>query len=115
MKRFITILSVLCFCAPVVSAFPSVTKIGDTVVEPQALSFSGNRINGISFQQEAVLTQNGWQYVTYYNAARHVCVSRRQLPSGSWEGLELPDYTMLGEDAHDVISMGVCPNDGTIH
>ncbi len=109
------VLTVMVGMASIAQATPSVVKIGDTVVEPQALSFDGNRINGLSFQQEAVLSYNGWQYVTYYNAARHVCVSRRQLPTGEWEALELPDYTMLGADAHDVVSMGICPIDGTIH
>ena len=52
----------------VVQGFPSVAKIGDTIVEPQAMSFVGDRINGLSFQQDAVITYNGWQYVTYYNA-----------------------------------------------
>lgn len=102
------------------AAAPSAVKIRDTIVDTQALILSGgsygDTINGVSFQQDAVVTHNGWQYVTYYNTALHVCVARRQLPSGSWETLELTDYTFVGgNDAHNVISMGICPNDGTIH
>ncbi len=105
----------VCIITSVAQGAPSVVKIGDTVVESQALSFVGDRINGLSFQQDAVITYDGWQYVAYYNAVRHVCVSRRQLPVGSWQALELPDYDLTGTDSHDVISMGICPADGTIH
>jgi len=95
-----------------------VTKISDTVVDTQARTIDGSygqAINGLSFQQEAVITHNGWQYVTYYNANCHVCIARRELPSGSWEMVELTDYYTNTNDAHKVISMGICPNDGTIH
>lgn len=102
------------------NGFPSVAKIGDTTVTPSAMTLTGGTygyaINGLSFQQNPLVTHNGWQYITYYNAAGHVCVGRRQLPSGSWAILELTDYTIRTTgDAHNIISMGICPNDGTIH
>ncbi|MCE5185586.1 MAG: BNR repeat-containing protein [Planctomycetaceae bacterium] len=99
-------------------AFPSVQKISDSIVDVEALTIDGpygNVINGLSFQQEAVITHNGWQYVGYYNSSRHVCLSRRQLPNGSWERIEFTDYTFVSDDAHNTISVGICPNDGTIH
>jgi hypothetical protein len=109
------------FFTGVCQAFPSVSKIGDTTVASDAMTLGsgspyGYAINGLSFQQEALMTFNGWQYITYYNSARYVCVGRRQLPAGSWEVLTLTDYTLsTTTDAHNVISMGICPNDGTIH
>ena len=110
--RFSTFLVMLmsCFLLPYAGAESQVTKISDTVVDSQAL-------NGFiaSFQQDAVVTHNGWQYVTYYSANRYVCVARRQLPSGLWQRLELTDYHFASTDGHNVISMGICPNDGTIH
>jgi len=30
----------------------------------------GTYINGKSYQQEALVTHNGWQYTTYYDAQR---------------------------------------------
>ena len=54
-----------------------------------------------------LLTDDGYQYVAYYNTSLHVCVARRQLPDGDWEKLELTDYTFAGgNDAHNIISMG---------
>lgn len=117
MKRQISIYILVISCAA--GAVPSAVKIQDTVVDTQALTLSGgswgDTINGVSFQQDAVVTDNGRQYVAYYNIAGHVCVARRQLPGGEWEKLELTDYLFEGNDSHNVISMGICPNDGTIH
>lgn len=102
-------------------AFPSVTKTGDTTVDNHAMTLSygapyGYAINGLSFQQNPLVTFNGWQYIVYYNGSRHVCIGRRQLPSGSWSVVELTDYTLsTTTDAHNVVTMGICPNDGTIH
>ena len=115
----------VCFCwlwlSAVSGAFPAVTKIQDTTVDNSAMTLGsgapyGYAINGLSFQQEVLWTYNGWQYVTYYNGAGHVCIARRQLPSGSWQIIELTDYTIsTTTDAHNVVTMGICPNDGTIH
>ena len=85
---------------------------------PAALTISGffgQAINGLSFQQDIALTHLGYQYVGYYNSKRHVCVARRKLPTGSWEIIELRDYYFSSNDAHNTISLGICPNDGTIH
>ncbi|MBA7695114.1 hypothetical protein ES703_103735 [subsurface metagenome] len=97
-----------------------VTKIQDTTVDTDAMTLSaatyGYAINGLSFQQDAVVTYNGWQYVAYYNKDGYVCLSRRQLPSGSWQRIEFTDHTLsTTSNAHKVVTMGICPNDGTIH
>jgi hypothetical protein len=102
-------------------AFPDVTKIQDTTVDTLAMTLGsgapyGYAINGLSFQQEMIWTYNGWQYVTYYNGSRRVCLSRRQLPSGAWQRITFTDYTIsTTTDAHNVVTLGICPNDGTIH
>lgn len=119
----------LCFfwlgLSAVSGAFPSVTKVQDTTVSTQALTLGsgapyGNSINGVSFQQEVLWTFNGRQYVAYYNSARHVCVGRRQLPAGAWQVIEFTDYRFSynpsnDNDAHNVVTMGICLNNGTIH
>lgn len=96
------------------------TKIGDTVVDEAALTFPpkspfGSAINGLAFQQDAVHTSGGWQYVAYYDSKRHVAVARRQLPKGAWESIHFLDYDFKSIDAHNTISMGICEKDGTIH
>ena len=54
------------------------TTVGDSVVDPQALTIKGGFgqcINGLSFQQDAIVSHRGYQYVTYYDAKRHVCLA----------------------------------------
>jgi hypothetical protein len=95
-----------------------VVKTSDTVVDSQALTIVGgfkNCINGKSFQQSVLLTHRGYQYVTWYDGDRWVCAGRRELPVGSWEILRFTDYHFKSNDAHNTISMGICPADGTIH
>lgn len=74
--------------------------------------------NFVSFQQNAIMTFDGYQYVTYWNNKYKVCIARRQLPADTWEILEFSDYTVTAArvaDNHYSISMGICPNNGTIH
>ena len=73
--------------------------------------------NFVSFQQNAIMTYNGYQYITFWNKAKQVCLSRKKLPDGKWETIALSGYTSpydLG-DNHYNISFGICKNDGTIH
>jgi hypothetical protein len=95
-----------------------VTKTGDTVVDPKALTIQGSfgqGINGLSFQQDALATHRGFQYVGYYDGQRRVCLARRKLPAGDWGIIRFADYDFKSNDAHNVISLGICPQDGTIH
>ena len=45
------------------------TKMGDSIVDPEALTFLAKKsrettaINGRSYQQDAVVSHGGWQYV----------------------------------------------------
>lgn len=99
-------------------ASPVVEKLCDSRVDPSALTIDGSfgrRINGLSFQQDAVVTHGTHQYVGYYDAKRRVCLARRELPRGAWEVVRFGDYDFQSQDAHNVISLGICPKDGTIH
>jgi hypothetical protein len=116
--RIIVIAVGLIVYCPVAQSQISMTKTADTTVDTQALTIDGaygKSINGLSFQQDMIVTHLDWQYAVYYNGTRHVCVARRQLPSGNWQTIELTDYYFGSNDAHNIISMGICPNDGTIH
>ncbi|KAL7414839.1 hypothetical protein BDY24DRAFT_440300 [Mrakia frigida] len=84
-----------------------------------------NNLNGGSFQQDALCTRKGWQYVAFYRdaptvvAVRHVCLGRRNLAlplqENSWETIEFKDYDQKEDDGHNIISLGICSTDGSIH
>ena len=96
----------------------SAAKIGDSLVDSKALTIQGGfgqGINGLSFQQDAVITHAEHQYVGYYDANRRVCLARRKLPAGNWKIIRFTDYDFKSNDAHNIISIGICPKDGTIH
>ncbi|UMB54147.1 BNR repeat-containing protein [Lutibacter sp. A64] len=87
-------------------------------VDESALNFDGkysSAINGRTFQKDALISHKGYQYVVYYNSERRVCISRRSLPNGEWKTIRFMDYHFKSSDSHNAISMGICPNDGTIH
>lgn len=95
-----------------------VTRIGESVVDSTALTIDGEygqAINGKSFQQDALISLRGWQYLAFYDAERRVCMARRELPGGDWQVLRFEDYDFTSNDAHNVISLGICSLDGTIH
>ncbi|MDP6546181.1 MAG: BNR repeat-containing protein [Phycisphaerae bacterium] len=95
-----------------------VTRTGDSIVDARALTIKGGfgqGINGLAFQQDALATHKQHQYVGYYDAKRQVCLARRKLPAGKWETIRFGDYDFKSNDAHNTISLGICPNDGTIH
>lgn len=113
-------------CATALIAFISgsaladftVKKVGDSTVDSKALTITGRFgqvINGLSFQQDAVATHGNYQYLGYYDGARRVCIARRELPTGKWESIQFKDYDFESNDAHNTISIGICPKDGTIH
>jgi len=105
-------------CPAVGQAKLSVTKTADSLVDPAALTINGafgQAINGLSFQQDAVISHAGYQYVGYYDGNRRVCLARRKLPGGDWRKIRFEDYDFQSDDAHNIISIGICPRDGTIH
>ncbi|AEO69808.1 uncharacterized protein THITE_2120556 [Thermothielavioides terrestris NRRL 8126] len=85
-------------------------------------------INCNSFQQDAVVSFNGWQYATFFTFLQsdeppvaasaeplYVHLARRRLPRGEWEVMVLDDYAQTTDDGHNTVQMGICPGDGTIH
>lgn len=102
----------------------SVRKVGDSIVDSSTLNLGekkygevrfGRTINGCTFQQDAIATHAGYQYVGYYDGDRQVCIGRRKLPLGKWEVIRFADYEFKSNDSHNTISIGICPADGTIH
>lgn len=65
--------------------------------------------------QDVIISHNEYQYIAYYNEDRYVVMGRRQLCDRNWEFFVFEDYMQTTNDRHNHISIGVCPNDGTIH
>lgn len=96
--------------------------LSESTVEPQALTFAkgpatrfGVTANGSSHQQSPITTYRGYQYVTYFDAQRQVCIGRRMLPTGPWEVITFKDHRFLTNDSHNTAVLGICEKDGTIH
>lgn len=90
-------------------------RIGETYPSTNAYVLSSQeQLSGQAFQQDAIISYNGYQYTVYYNHTRNVCIARRKLPVGNWQEVVLP-HQNVEDDPHNVISIGICPNDGTIH
>ncbi|GAA2559784.1 BNR repeat-containing protein [Winogradskya consettensis] len=103
--------------AVVLAAAPAVTPISTTTLTTNgrtALTYTGY-MNGESFQQDGIVTANGWQYSAYWDQAGYVNVARRQLPSGVWQNLRLTDYVTTSTDSHNTISIGISARDGSLH
>jgi len=97
----------------------SLRLVNDSVLDAEALNFArgtyGTCINGQTFQIEAMVSFKGWQYATWFDGRKRLCVARRQLPQGAWQRIAFDDYTINHTDVHNVAVIGICPADGTIH
>lgn len=106
----------------------TVVDVRGTTMAPDATY--GQAINGLSFQGQALTSFKGYQYTIYYVTPAatapqaHVAVARRKLPDGAWQVIDLTDSVFKNGvrkgtkepfDAHNTASIGICPNDGTIH
>jgi hypothetical protein len=91
------------------------TRVGESNSNTNVVLLPGQeQLSGQAFQQDMLLTYKGYQYTVYYNDTRNVCIARRKLPLGEWREVVLP-YPNSADDSHNVISLGICKNDGTIH
>jgi hypothetical protein len=89
------IFTILVFALPLFSSAQlfagelKIKKVADSIIDSNALHFTegtwGKCVNGQSFQQDALTSFNGWQYATYYDAERKLCVERRKLNAPNWE------------------------------
>lgn len=75
----------------------------------------GTFINGKSYQRMPVDSYKGWQYTTYYDQKQRMSIARRKLPDGTWEVIHFDDYTLEGNDNHNVTVLGISRADGTVH
>lgn len=98
-------------------ADPALTKDDESQIALSGLTIIsyGGYLNGESFQQDAILSFNGYQYAAFWNTNRNVVLARRQLPDGQWVKFDFTDYKNTADDAHNTISLGIAPGDGTLH
>lgn len=85
----------------------------------------GRAMNGQAFQNDILLSHNGWQYTSWYDTigtTQNVLLARRSIlgaTSGTWQIVDTgSDFTNGDEtvwDAHNTISLGIDPRDGTLH
>jgi len=95
---------------------PTITVLGPDPAHRRCV------LNGNAFQQDAIVSFNGWQYAAFYSfldkntpEPLYVHLARRQLPHGKWDVLVFTDYPQTVDDGHNTVQMGICPGDGTIH
>ena len=95
---------------------PNAVRVADEILDPAArgnVTFE-NTANVASYQQDGLFTHRGYQYVAWYRADRRAVISRRKLPHGTWQSIEL-DQLLYSDDSHNTIAMAVTPSDGRIH
>jgi hypothetical protein len=111
---------------------PRAALLRDSVVTTNACLMAssgsyGRAINGISFQDQIVMTFGGYQYTAWYDTVgtttttQRVWIARRTVSNasaGAWEPVNTGSVFVNGKgswDAHCVIALGICPTDGTLH
>jgi hypothetical protein len=131
---FCLFLSLLALGEQAVCAVVVATLNQDAVIDPRGMTLGtgatyGTAINGESFEKETITSYNGYQYTSYWvkdasgeSAAYYVAVARRPVGAATWEVANLTTSTFVNGmsggtpwDAHDVVSLGIDQNDGTIH
>lgn len=86
-----------------------------------------HRLNACAYQQSALLSFEGYQYVAFYTSTtsphtgttttppRNVTLGRRASKSTSFNLITFTDYNQTTDDGHNTISLGICEGDGTLH
>ena len=112
---------------PSATAQLSVSPQFDMSPDPNALVLAtgGNfstTINGRPFQQDVLITHQGYQYASWYHNGNNgadldIYLSRRDLTGNMWETIDTGYDMERGDDnwdSHNAISMGIS-GDGRIH
>jgi autotransporter-associated beta strand protein len=115
-------------------AVVAVTGTRDAVIDARGMTLGSNvaqygtAINGESFETSAITFAGSYEYTAYWVkdvSTYHVAIARRQdsgSTPGAWQVVDLPNSQFTNgmsggtpSDAHNVVSLGIDPNDGTIH
>jgi hypothetical protein len=115
-------------------AVVAVSGTADAVIDARGMTLGSNvaaygtAINGESFETSAITFAGSYEYTAYWVkdvSSYHLAVARRQdsgSTPGAWQEVDLPNSQFVNgmsggtpADAHNVVSLGIDPNDGTIH
>lgn len=112
---------ILSYCVALFYAFQfvscaSVTVQSNTVLDSKGIYFVSydGLVNVNSFEISGIITYNGYQYATWYTSTRYAMIGRRQLGSSTWSVVQL-QRQLSTNDSHNVVVLGVSPQDGRIH
>lgn len=105
---------------------PRLSLVQDSTVTTNAHIFAagatyGRAINGISYQDQILLSHDGYQYTGWYDhTTLTVFLARRTvsgITTGAWDIVNTGSAFIngVGGDAHNVITLGICEDDGTLH
>lgn len=76
-------------------------------------AYSQTTVNTAVFRNNSLVTHNGWQYISFYDADGWLTLGKRKLGKREWT-LHRTQYKGNVKDAHNVISMTV-DGDGYVH
>ncbi|KAF8315165.1 hypothetical protein DL93DRAFT_2057493 [Clavulina sp. PMI_390] len=115
LPRLLSVLS-WSFLVLFVRSAPSISQIDNLTLDSSGIFFISydGVVNANSFQQNAVITYDGYEYAGWYTSTGYAILARRSLTSTSWSTLQLP-HQLSTSDSHNVISIGISPADGVIH
>ena len=117
-------------------AVVSVAKLDDSIIDPRGMTLGSNvaaygtAVNGESFETSAITYSGSYEYTAYWvmdtssGTSYHAAVARRSdsgTTFGAWQVCNLANAQYANglsggtpADAHNVVSLGIDPNNGTI-
>lgn len=75
-------------------------------VLPVAEGWAGNTVNTAIFRKNSLTTNNGFQYIGFYDSQGYLTLGKRKLGSDNWE-IKRSVYGGNVRDAHNIISIAV--------
>ncbi len=83
------------------------------VISEVGLGWSKNSVNATVFRKNSLVSNNNFQYISYYDNEGRVILGKRMLNSNNWE-TKITPYKGNVKDAHNIISLMV-DGDGYLH
>lgn len=109
MRKIVVILAIGILSIPMVGlAQPQDARVMDV-----GLGWAKNTVNTAVFRKNSLVSNDVFQFVSYYDGEGFLTIGKRQLNSESWT-VQRTAYTGHAADAHNVISMMV-DGDGYLH
>jgi autotransporter-associated beta strand protein len=134
--RLIAICWLLIYPCAARGAVVAVSELKDSIIDSRGMTLGnsvadyGTAVNGESFEDSTIIAYGGYEYTAYWvmdtssGTSYHVAVARRSdngTTFGAWQVCNLPNAQFVNglsggvpADAHNVVSMGIDQNNGTI-